>query len=231
MQNPGCSVSVIIPAYREQGIINAAIEGVRRLSGGGTAEIIVVDGGPEGETIAVIRDTAVKTIRSGKGRGLQLNQGARSAAGGGLLFLHADTTLPPTALERIGEVLGNEAFVGGAFDLSIASPRRGFRVIEQVANWRSRLTRIPYGDQAIFIRAADFNALGGFREIPIMEDVDLMRRIKRNRGRIVILREPVRTSARRWEQEGMIYGTLRNWLLITLYLCGVPPERLARFYR
>ncbi len=231
LQNPGCPISVIIPVYREQDLINAAIEGVRRLSGGQNAELIVVDGGPEGETIAVIRDAAVKTIRSGKGRGLQLNQGARAATGGGLLFLHADTRLPPTSLERIGEILGNKAFVGGAFDLRIASPRRGFRVIEQVANWRSRLTRIPYGDQAIFIRAACFKALGGFREIPIMEDVDLMRRIKQNRGRIVILREPVLTSARRWEQEGMVYGTFRNWLLILLYLCGVAPERLARFYR
>jgi len=231
LQNPGCSVSVIIPVYREQGLINAAIEGVRRMSGGQNVEVIVVDGGPEGETIAVIRDPTVKTIRSEKGRGLQLNHGARSATGGGLLFLHVDTTLPPAAFEWIGEVLGNEAFVGGAFDLRIASPRRGFRVIERVANWRSRLTRIPYGDQAIFIRTAAFNSLGGFREIPIMEDVDLMRRIKQNRGRIVILREPVQTSARRWEQEGMVYGTLRNWFLILLYLCGVPPERLARFYR
>jgi GT2 family glycosyltransferase len=100
-----------------------------------------------------------------------------------------------------------------------------------VANWRSRLSRVPYGDQAIFIRATYFEAIGGFREIPIMEDVDLMRRIKRKGGKIVILREPVLTSARRWEQEGLIYGTLRNWLLILLYLCGVAPQRLAPFYR
>jgi rSAM/selenodomain-associated transferase 2 len=231
LQNPEYPVSVIIPVYREQGIINATIGGVRSRRGGGAAEIIVVDGEAKGETLAVIQDTAVKQILSGKGRGLQLNRGGRSATGQGLLFLHADTVLPPNALDRISEVLGDETCVGGAFDLSIDSPRWGFRVIERVANWRSRLTRVPYGDQAIFIRAAYFKAIGGFQEIPIMEDVDLMRRIKRAGGRIVMLREPVLTSARRWEQEGLIYGTLRNWLLILLYLCGVEPQRLASFYR
>jgi hypothetical protein len=100
-----------------------------------------------------------------------------------------------------------------------------------VANLRSRLTRIPYGDQAIFIRASYFRSIGGFKEIPIMEDVDLMRRIKRKGWRIVIFQEPVITSARRWEKEGLLFGTLRNWFLMTLFLCGVSPERLARFYR
>jgi GT2 family glycosyltransferase len=148
-----------------------------------------------------------------------------------LLFLHADTVLPPAAFERIAEAMRDEGCVGGAFDLRIDSRRTGFRVIEKVASLRSRLTRIPYGDQAIFIRASCFRTLGGFREIPLMEDVDLMRRIKRKGWRIVIFREPVITSARRWEKEGLVFGTLRNWFLMTLYLCGVPPERLARYYR
>ncbi|MCX5818642.1 MAG: TIGR04283 family arsenosugar biosynthesis glycosyltransferase [Deltaproteobacteria bacterium] len=231
MTNRECRISVIIPVFREQAVINETIESVRRLRGGDAAEIIVVDGQAEGETFAAIRDAAVRKVPSEKGRGGQLNRGTAVAAGDVLLFLHADTVLPPAAFERIAEAMRDEGCAGGAFDLRIDSPGAGFRVIETVANLRSRLTRIPYGDQAIFIRASCFRTLGGFKEIPIMEDVDLMRRIKRNGGRIVIFREPVTTSARRWEKEGLVFGTLRNWFLMALYLCGVAPERLARFYR
>jgi rSAM/selenodomain-associated transferase 2 len=231
LKNQGYPLSVIIPVYREQDRINATIGIIRRQKGGEAAEIIVVDGDANGGTVGVIGDTAVRKILSGKGRGSQLNRGAEAARGDCLLFLHADTILPPAALDRINEAMGAENCVGGAFDLHIDSSRWGFRIIEAAACLRSRLTRIPYGDQAIFIRTAYFNALGGFREIPIMEDVDLMRRIKRNGGRIVLFREPVMTSARRWVKEGLVFGTLRNRFLILLYLCGVAPERLARFYR
>ena len=231
LKNLKCRISVIIPVYCEEAIINRTIEAVRRLGGGETAEIVVVDGETEGETLATIRDTAVRKVSSEKGRGRQMNRGAAVAAGDVLLFLHADTVLPPAAFDRIAEAMRNETCVGGAFDLRIDSPRSGFRVIEKVAGLRSRLTRIPYGDQAIFVRASRFREIGGFREIPIMEDVDLMRRVKRKNWRIIIFREPVTTSARRWEKEGLVSGTLRNWFLMTLYLCGVAPERLARFYR
>jgi rSAM/selenodomain-associated transferase 2 len=226
-----CRVSVIIPVYCEPAIINGTIDTVRLLGGGKTAEIIVVDGRAEEETIAAIRDKAVRKLLSKKGRGGQLNRGAAIATGDVLLFLHADTVLPPAAFERIAEAMCDEGCVGGAFDLRIDSTRAAFRIIETAANLRSRLTRIPYGDQAIFLRASCFRTLGGFREIPIMEDVDLMRRVKRKAGKIVIFREPVITSARRWEKEGLLFVTLRNWFLVTLYLCGVAPERLARFYR
>lgn len=224
-------ISVIIPVYREQAVINETIESVRRMRGGDAVEIILVDGEPGGKTLAAIRDSAVRKVPSEKGRGAQLNRGAANAAGDVLLFLHADTVLPPAAFEMIAEATRNGGCVGGAFDLHIDSPGAGFRVIETVANLRSRLTRIPYGDQAIFLRASCFWSIGGFREIPIMEDVDLMRRIKRKSWRIVIFREPATTSARRWEKEGLLFGTLRNWSLMALYLCGVAPERLARFYR
>jgi rSAM/selenodomain-associated transferase 2 len=231
LTNRECRISVIIPVSREQAVINETIEAVRRLSGGEAAEIIVVDGEPGGETLAAIRDGAVRKVTSAKGRGGQLNRGAAIATGEMLLFLHADTVLPRAALEMIAEAMRDEDCVGGAFDLRIDSPRAGFRAIERVANLRSRLTRIPYGDQAIFLCASTFRTLGGFREIPIMEDVDVMRRIKRKGWRIFIFRVPVTTSARRWENEGLLFGTLRNWFLMALYLCGVAPERLARFYR
>jgi rSAM/selenodomain-associated transferase 2 len=224
-------ISLIIPVFCEQAVINETIEAVRRLRGGETAEIIVVDGGPGGETLAVIREATVRKVPSAKGRGGQLNRGAAIAGGDVLLFLHADTALPPAAFEMIAGAMRDEGCVGGAFDLRIGSPGAGFRVIETVANHRSRLTRIPYGDQAIFLRASAFRTLGGFRKIPIMEDVDLMRRVKKKGWRIFIFREPVTTSGRRWEKEGLLFGTLRNWTLMALYLCGVKPERLARFYR
>ncbi len=147
-----------------------------------------------------------------------------------LIFLHADTLLPTSAYERIVGIMLDEKCIGGAFDLHIDSLKMGFRIIEKFANLRSRLTRIPYGDQAIFIRTSYFGKLGGFKDIPIMEDVELMRRIKRKGDRIVILQEPVLTSARRWERDGLIWGTLRNWFLIIAYLCGVKPENLVRFY-
>lgn len=225
------SVSVIIPAYREEPVINGAVTAIRRLPGADQAEIIVVDGEAGGKTAAAVRDPAVKRVLSAKGRGRQLNRGAAAAGGDALLFLHADTILPAAAFERIAEAMADEGCAGGAFDLAIDSPRRVFRLIESAASLRSRLTRIPYGDQAIFIRASCFRMLGGFKEIPLMEDVELMQRIKGRGWKIVIFREPVLTSARRWEKEGVLFGTLRNWWLMSLYLCGVAPERLARFYR
>jgi rSAM/selenodomain-associated transferase 2 len=226
-----CCISVIIPVYCEQAVINQTIETVRSRIGGDAVEIIVVDGQAERETLAAIHDVSVQKISSEKGRGRQLNRGAAIANGDVLVFLHADTVLPSTAFEKISGVMRDEGSVGGAFDLRIDSRRMAFRVIERVASLRSRLTRIPYGDQAIFIKASYFRTLGGFKEIPVMEDVELMQRIKRNRRRIAIFREPVMTSARRWEEEGLVFGTLRNWLLMILYLCGVAPERLARFYK
>jgi len=173
----------------------------------------------------------VTKLLSPKGRGRQQNRGAGAAHGGVLLFVHADTILPCRAFERIGEVMADTSCAGGAFDLAIDSPRPAFRVIERVASLRSRATKIPYGDQAIFLRASRFRMLGGFREIPLMEDVELMQRVKRRGWKIAIIPEPVLTSARRWEKEGLLYGTLRNWCLVTLFYCGVSPERLARFYR
>jgi rSAM/selenodomain-associated transferase 2 len=162
---------------------------------------------------------------------MQLNRGAGAASGEILIFLHADTQLPPDALIRIGEALRYQTLAGGAFDLAIDSSRPVFRLIEQAASIRTRLTRIPYGDQAIFLRRAWFRSLGGFRNLPIMEDVDLMRRLKQAGGRIAILPERAVTSARRWEQEGIVTATLRNWFLVTLFLFGIDAGRLVRWYR
>jgi len=223
--------SIIIPVYREAEIINFTIDHLMRLQKFADLEIIIADGDPQGSTLKQISNTNVKKIFCGKGRAQQMNCGAAEAEGDILIFLHADTRLPENALKNIAGISEDKAFVGGAFDLRIDSKRFAFRVIEKMASWRSRLTRIPYGDQAIFIRAEYFQQVGGFRNIPIMEDVELMQRIKQKKGKIKIIPERVLTSSRRWEKEGVVFCTLRNWLLISLFFLGVQPERLARFYK
>jgi rSAM/selenodomain-associated transferase 2 len=223
--------SFIIPVWNEEAIISRTIEHIRGLHASGSAEILVVDGDPAGRTIKVARHAGVNTAISETGRGKQMNLGAALAEGEILIFLHADTILPSDALNLIEAAMGETSCIAGAFDLAIDSEKSVFRLIEKAASIRSRLTRIPYGDQAIFMRKRNFQDLGGFREIPIMEDIEIMQRIKRRKGKICILRKAASTSPRRWEKEGVLYTTLRNWLILSLYLFGVKPESLFRFYR
>ncbi|HVO68288.1 MAG TPA: TIGR04283 family arsenosugar biosynthesis glycosyltransferase [Syntrophales bacterium] len=223
--------SFIIPVWNEESVILRTIEHIRSLQSGAGAEIIVVDGDPAGKTMEIARRASVKTAIAERGRGNQMNHGAALAAGNILIFLHADTRLPPNAPGLIDTVMRDESCMAGAFDLAIDSGRPVFRLIEKAASLRSRLTRLPYGDQAVFMRKDVFTELGGFRNIPIMEDVEIMRRIKKRGGKIYIIDKTVRTSSRRWDRDGIAYTTLRNWLLITLYIAGVKPEKLVQFYR
>jgi len=225
------SISVIIPVLNEAGGINDVITHIRSQAAVDAVEIIVVDGDPAGSTIKAISHPGIITAVAEKGRGSQMNCGALRAAGHILLFLHADTILPPNAFARIRKCMEVPSHAGGAFDLGIDSARKIFRITERYVAWRTRLTRIPFGDQAIFVRRDCFERIGGYRDIPIMEDVDLMRRIRQRGDAICVIPEKVMTSARRWERDGIVFGTLRNWMLQALYCCGVAPERLARFYR
>ena len=224
-------ISVIIPVLNEAARINGAVEALLDQACPGTMEVILVDGDQEGSTIHCIRDSKVIKIISEPGRGVQMNRGADIASGEILLFLHCDTVLPKNAFHLIQTVMQNKRVKAGAFDLSIGGSAFAFRIIEKTASLRSRLTRVPYGDQAIFIRKSCFFEWGRYKEIPIMEDVDLMRRIKREKGRICFIGQPVITSPRRWQKEGLLKCTLRNRLLMILYLCGKKPETLARFYK
>ena len=224
-------ISVIIPVWDEQARINDAIENLRDQSYPGTMEVIVADGQKDGSTVGCIRDSKVIKIISAPGRGVQMNSGAKTASGETLLFLHCDTVLPENAFQLVQEAMQDKRVNAGAFDLSIGGRAFAYRIIERTASLRSRLTRIPCGDQAIFIRRSVFFRLGAYSEIPIMEDVDLMRRLKRERGGICFIHKPVMTSPRRWQKEGLVGCTLRNWMLISLYLCGEKPEKLARFYK
>jgi rSAM/selenodomain-associated transferase 2 len=224
-------ISVIVPVMKEAEEINRFIWHLGSLRKGNDVEIIIADGDPHGSTLNAIKEGTVIGVLSQKGRGRQMNAGAVAATGEILLFLHADTFLPSAAFERVVDVMQTGRYSGGAFNLGIDSGRTALRIVERAASIRSRITRIPYGDQAIFIRRDIFQDMGGFMDIPIMEDVDLMHRLKRAGHRIVIISNKVRTSPRRWEKEGIIYCTLRNWTLVMLYMLGVNPEKLARFYR
>ena len=222
--------SIIVPVLHEGARINSLIEHLNRLDSDQSGEIIVVDGSQEKDTLKAIHHKEVVKISSPKGRARQMNEGASVAKGEILVFLHADTELPVKALQKINSFIERSEYVGGAFDLGIKSDKSVFKVISTFASFRSRLNRIPFGDQAIFIRKEYFNKIGGYKEIPLMEDVELMRRIKKYGKKICILPDRVRTSPRRWEREGVVYCTLRNWTLFTLYLLGVSPDKLVKFY-
>jgi rSAM/selenodomain-associated transferase 2 len=224
-------LSVIIPVLNEEGGINRAVAHLREMDPCRSIEIIVVDGESQGATIRAIDDGAVRKTTARRGRAVQMNCGAALAAGGILLFLHADTVLPPQAFALILAAMNDSRVVAGAFDLGFNADRRLFRITEGYVFLRTRLTRVPFGDQAIFIRRDYFDRIGGYRPIPIMEDVELMKRIRKRGDRICIIPVKVRTSARRYVREGIVHGTCRNWLLQILYAVGVPPERLVKWYR
>jgi rSAM/selenodomain-associated transferase 2 len=223
------SFSVIIPVFNEAPIINQTIEHVCRTGSGFDIEVIIVDGDIHGNTLKAITNMQVIQMTSDRGRGRQMNKGVSAAGGEVLLFLHADTELPANAFESMASLLDAEEYIGGAFDLGIQSGRLIFRVIEQFVSIRTRLTRVPYGDQAIFMKKNYFEKMKGFPEIPLMEDVALMRRLKRSGYKIGIIPQKVQTSARRREREGVLFCTMRNWTLISLYLVGVKPEKLGRY--
>lgn len=225
-------ISVIIPVLNEGPQLRLLLAHLTLAAAGVTYEVIIVDGDPNGSTLAQLPAglSQVRTLISPPGRGRQMNRGAAQAQAPILLFLHADTRLPAQAFLKIQTLLQDPRWVGGAFDLGIDSRRWSLRLIGRLASWRSRLTRIPYGDQAIFVRASYFRDLGGYPNIPIMEDVALMRAIRQRGDRIQLLSDPVLTSPRRWEQEGLLYCTLRNWLLLSLYSLGASPQLLVRWY-
>ena len=225
------AISIIIPVLNEARKINELIGHLRGLRSDVAPEIIVVDGDPRGGTVRTIRDRQVKTAISEKGRARQMNYGAALASGEILLFLHADTLLPANGLARVKAAMADNCYAAGAFDLGIQAELRIFRITEKYVAFRTRLTKVPYGDQAIFVRRGYFDKIGGYKEIPLMEDAEMMRRIRNRGDKIFIIPEQVMTSARRWEKEGILYCTLRNWVLRLSYAFGVPPERLVKWYR
>jgi rSAM/selenodomain-associated transferase 2 len=229
-------ISVVIPVYREEGIASLLDDLVRRDdkaegSAASGVEIIVVDGAPESDTLWRIHGYPVLGLTSQPGRGVQQNTGAAAAGGDVLLFLHADTILPDNAFALIRQTLDDPHLSGGAFSLAYEPRTSGLSFIATAANLRSRRTRVPYGDQAIFLRRSVFMDMGGFASIPLMEDLEFMTRLRRRGHKIRILAVPVRTSGRRQLGEGLVLCTLRNLFLRLFYHLGVAPALLSRLYQ
>jgi rSAM/selenodomain-associated transferase 2 len=192
--------------------------------------VILVDGGSDDATIQVAaRFPAVRLLASPRGRARQMNAGARAAWGDILLFLHADTWLPEGGLGAVSAALDDARVVGGRFDVRFDSPRPVLRMIAFFMNLRSRASGISTGDQAIFVRREVFEMMGGYPDMPLMEDIELSRRLKR-RGRLATLPSRVTTSARKWEREGALRTMALMWALRFLYMVGVSPARLHRWY-
>lgn len=189
------------------------------------AEVIVADGGSSDATVEIARARGARVIEGERMRARQMNRGAAVATGDALIFLHADTLLPPDGLVAVSTAL--ERFAFGGFRIEFLEP--GLTTVANAINFRTRLTRAPWGDQAQFIRRDAFARVGGFREIPIMEDYDLAGRIRRSER--VLLPLTVRTSGRRFLQKGVGRTAAMNWTIIAAYHLGVSPERLARWYR
>ena len=223
--SPSPRISVIVATLNEQDHLPATLRGVTLAPGD---ELIVVDGGSTDQTVAIAQQFTSQVLHSRRGRAVQMNWGARHAHGDILLFLHADTRLPAAGLETVRRALQDGA-VGGAFRLAIMPPTPGLRLVAWGTNLRARFGRLPYGDQALFMPRQVFEALGGYDDIPFMEDVRMVQAL-RKRGRLMILPQAVYTSGRRWQRDGVFYTTVCNTVLITLYFWGVPPEKLQRWY-
>jgi rSAM/selenodomain-associated transferase 2/rSAM/selenodomain-associated transferase 1 len=220
-------LSVIIPTLDEAQIIG---KNVAAISPNSRTEIIVVDGGSRDGTAEIAESLGIKVLRTSPSKAAQMNAGAAIAKGDVLLFLHADTRLPEDFESCVLAAATEVGFCAGAFSLGIESPKMGLRLIEQVANWRSRFLQMPYGDQALFVSRKLFHEIGAYRDYPIMEDFELIRRLKR-KGRITILPQSVRTSPRRWHNLGIFKTWLLNQIIIAAYYLGISPQRLSQWYR
>lgn len=219
--------SIVVPVLNEGARIDAFLRSLRQVVGECDAEIIVVDGGSTDETVAQATNHATRIVHAPRGRALQQNAGAAVARGEILLFLHADTALPVRALEAIQSALTQQ--VWGRFDVRLASDDPRLKLVAVMMNVRSRLSGIATGDQCLFVRRGAFNSIGGFPAQPLMEDIEISKRLKRL-SQPVCLRVQVETSARRWEKNGVIRTIALMWWLRLAYWAGVSPERLARWY-
>jgi rSAM/selenodomain-associated transferase 2 len=221
-------LSLIVPVLDEAAGIAAALQALAPLRADGH-EVIVVDGGSRDATPALAAPQADAVLTSPRGRARQMNAGAEAAHGDVLLFLHADTALPDGAAAAVRAALQGGAR-WGRFDVNIGGRSALFPLIAALMNARSRLTGIATGDQAIFVEATLFRQIGGYAELPLMEDIELSRRL-RAASPPVCLRERVLTSGRRWEQRGVVRTVLLMWRLRWRYWCGTPAEQLAQAYR
>jgi len=217
-------LSVVVPTLNEERCLARALASIPP-----GAEIVVADGQSEDRTREIAAQQGARVVEGALGRGAQMNLGAKMAGGDTLLFLHADCELGPGANEAIREALDDKDIVGGSFTLRVEPTSLGLGLVSLGSNLRARFLGFPYGDQALFVRRSEFERIGGYRDIPIMEDVDLAKRL-RARGRMVVLEVPVTTTPRHWERLGPFATTLANWIAVTAFFLGVSPHRLAPVY-
>jgi rSAM/selenodomain-associated transferase 2 len=225
------TLSIVIPALDAAPSIAAVLDALQAPREAFSREIVVVDGGSKDATVSLARERGARVICGPRGRGPQLRAGAQATAGAWLLFLHADTVPDP------GWAAILEAFIAApenrcraaAFRLAFDDAAPQARRVARLANWRSETLRLPYGDQGLLMSRAFYEAVGGYKPMPLMEDVDLVRRI--GRDRIVILPVDVRTSSARYRRDGWIWRPIRNLSLLLLFFLGVPPTTLQRLYR
>lgn len=230
-------ISVIIPTLDEERTIIATLAHTASL---GFDELIVVDGGSLDQTPVLVESYRRKTQSSAHspvrlviapcGRARQMNEGAKASGGEVLLFLHADTLLPNDANTIIKTMLADQRIVGGRFDIRFDRPSMWGTTISRMMNWRSRLSGIATGDQALFVRRHIFEQIGGFANMPLMEDVDFSRRLKR-KGATAALTATVTTSFRRWERHGPLRTILLMWTIRFLYWIGISPSHLVEWYK
>jgi rSAM/selenodomain-associated transferase 2 len=223
-------ISVIVPVLHERDIINDLISHLRSLPGGKEVEIIVVEGSKERDTIEAIEDATVLKLTSPRGRGVQMNTGADSASGDIFLFHHADSRLPEEAFRLVKDSLKDERIMGGAFTLRFDKAPIHMRIAYPIYDLRGRITRIPFGDQSIFLRREAFDRMGGYKKYKILEDIDLMQRMRRKGIKIRILKEKVVSSSRRYLERGPIRNLIINLFIIFLFKLGVDPNRLEKLY-
>jgi rSAM/selenodomain-associated transferase 2 len=221
-------ISIIIITLNEETLIKNLLVPLSKME---DIEVIVSDGGSIDRTARVAKMYTDEVIVGERGRGVQLNAGAAMTTGDILWFLHADSILPDNFKHHILKALEEPGVVGGAFTLEIDSKVASLKIISRVAGLRSKISRIPYGDQGLFVRREVFDKLGGFMDIPLMEDIEFGLRLKKE-GKITLLKKRIRTCARAWERDGILRTTLRNWVYVTLFFMGYSPHKLyKRYYR
>lgn len=222
-------LAIIVPMLNERASLPALLEHLRSWRDQGV-EVILVDGGSEDSSALSARASGFRVVDAPRGRARQMNAGAAASQAQGLLFLHADTRLPPTALQQVERALAKAALVWGRFDVQIDGRSRLLSLVGWMMNLRSRLSGIATGDQAIFISRAAFERVGGFPDQPLMEDIEISKRLKRL-ARPICLRQRVTTSGRRWDSRGPLRTILLMWQLRWAYWRGCPAERLAERYQ
>ena len=220
--------SIIMPVLNEEAMLERQLCQLARVCAPYDCELLIVDGGSADQTVAIAQRFG-RVIRSPRGRAVQMNNGAAVAAGDIYLFLHADTVLPDEAFVAIERACAAPGVVGGAFRLCFNCHKLAYRLVASAANLRSRWRGIFTGDQAYFVRADSFKAIGGFPDIALMEDLEIITRLRKI-GKVVLLPHYVTTSARRHQKVGLARSVLFMWYLRTLYRFGVSPERLQRRY-